>query len=482
MKLSEILTGISDFTCDMPYEDIEVKGIENNSSRINQGDVFISLEGRSNCDYSAYAADAKNRGAVAVITQTPRNSGLPEIIVENASKAYALASANLFGNPARKLKLIGVTGTNGKTSTTTLLRHILEMCGKKTALIGTIETLIGNEKIETGFTTPEPTQLHRLFKRMAEENVEYVIMECSSQALVQNRLYGLTFLAAAFTNLTQDHLDYHGSMKAYREAKCMLFSQSEKAVINADDEAAPYFLKAAQNIPVYFYGIEEKNSKYLAENIEYLDSGVRYTLDGNEVTLPVPGRFAVYNSLTAIALANCVGIDEKTACECLAQAMPVKGRAEIAYKDDEITVIIDYAHTPDAIANILKAIEVKNGRKVVLFGCGGDRDSTKRPLMGSVAARYADLIIVTSDNPRSEDPERIIDDIMLGLREVEIPIERITDRIQAIKYAIKEAQKGDVIFLLGKGHEDYQILSTGKIHLDEREIVAQAVKERQSND
>lgn len=474
MKLSRILKNIGEYKCSLPIENIEVSGIENNSSRISQGDIFVSLEGRSNCDYNAYAADAKARGAVAIITQAPRNSGLPEIIVENAGKAYSLAAANFYGNPAEKLKLIGVTGTNGKTSTTSLLRHILLENGKKTALIGTIETLIGDEMIETGFTTPEPTQLHKLFARMVKENVEYVIMECSSQALVQQRLYGLKFAAAAFTNLTQDHLDYHGSMNAYREAKCILFTQTEKAVINADDEAARYFIEASGNIPVSLYGIETKTDCF-AENIEYLDGGIKYRLKENEVFLAVPGKFAVYNSLAAIALAKAVGIDEKAACLSLAKAKPIKGRAEIAYKDDEITVIIDYAHTPDAIASILKAIEVKNGRKVVLFGCGGDRDSTKRPLMGSVAARYADLIIVTSDNPRSEDPESIIDDIMLGLRDVEIPIERITDRIEAITHAVKDAKKGDVIFLLGKGHEDYQILSTGKIHLDEREVVAQAV-------
>lgn len=480
MNLSEILNAIGNFNCDACVQNIEASGIKNNSSKIEAGDIFVSLEGRSNCDYNAYASDAKSRGAVAIITQNPRNSGLPEIIVEDAAEAYSLAAAKLYGNPADKLKIIGVTGTNGKTSTTSLLRHILESAGKKTALIGTIETLIGDERIETGFTTPEQGVLHSLFAKMVNENVEYVIMECSSQALVQKRLFGITFEAAAFTNLTQDHLDYHGSMKAYRDAKCMLFKQTKKAVINADDEAAPYFLKAAENIPVSFYGIDEKNAEFHAKDIEYLDSGIKYTLEENTVSLNVPGRFAVYNSLTAIALAVAVGIDEKQACKSLGFANQVKGRAEIAYKDDEITVIIDYAHTPDAIANILKAIEVKNGRKVVLFGCGGDRDSTKRPLMGSVAARYADLIIVTSDNPRSEDPESIIDDIMLGLKEVTVPVIRIIDRIEAIKFAVKEAQTGDVIFLLGKGHEDYQILSTGKIHLDEREVVDEAVRERKN--
>lgn len=474
MKLNEVLKSIGEYSCDLNVEDIEVSGIDNNSSRISKGDIFVSLEGRSNCDYNKYAAEAKARGAVAVITQTPRSSGLPEIIVENAGKAYSLAAACVYGNPAEKLKLIGVTGTNGKTSTTSLLRHILLENGKKTALIGTIETLIGDERIETGFTTPEPKLLHKLFAHMADENVEYVIMECSSQALVQQRLYGLKFEAAAFTNLTQDHLDYHGSMNSYRDAKCILFTQTKKAVINADDEAAHYFIEAAGNIPVALYGIETACDN-LAENIEYLDGGIKYGLNGNEVSLAVPGKFAVYNSLAAITLAKAVGIDEKNATLSLANAKPIKGRAEIAYKDDEITVIIDYAHTPDAIASILKAIEVRNGRKVVLFGCGGDRDSTKRPLMGSVAARYADLIIVTSDNPRSENPESIIDDIMLGLRDVNVPVKRITDRIEAITYAVKEASQGDVIFLLGKGHEDYQILSTGKIHLDEREIVAQAV-------
>ena len=457
--------------------DTEIKNITNNSGSVTEGSLFISVNGRKCVEYGKYIEEARQKGAVAVITQEKRETeaDIIQIVREDVLRVYSRLSAAYYGFPANSLKLIGVTGTNGKTSTSYFTKQLLEAVGHKTGLIGTIETLAGKEVISTGLTTPEPFVLHGIFARMRDAGIEYVVMECSSQALDQQRLYGLDYISMGFTNLTQDHLDYHGTFKAYMDAKAIAFTQSETAVLNVDDRSSAAYAQIMGDKPVLTYSAEDENADLFASDIEYLPHSARFTLkyrgESREVTVSTPGRFAVYNAMCAIGLAVSAKVSFGRACEYMPKAAPVKGRAEICYSDENITVIIDYAHTPDAIMNILKAVDVKDGRKVVLFGCGGDRDATKRPLMALVASRYADFMIITSDNPRTEDPQHIIDDILLGMHNVDVPYVTFTDRKEAITYALKNAQKGDTIFLLGKGHEDYQVIGTQKVHMDEREIV-----------
>ncbi len=482
MRLRELLRGVAALT---PEQDVEITGVCSNSQKAEPGDVFVCLPGRSHRDYSAYLAQAARLGAVAAVTQQTIECGedLLQIVVADARAALAVMSANFFGNPAQRLRLIGVTGTNGKTSTAYLTRQILEAAGHPTGLIGTVETIVGGEHTAASLTTPEPVELHALFARMAQAGMEYVVMECSSQALEQRRLEGLDFEVGVFTNLTQDHLDYHGTMANYQAAKSRLFTHSRVALLNADDPASAAMAAAAKG-QVRFYSAAGRSADFTAGDIAYRPDSVEYALAAPQtppvrVRVPIPGNFTVYNSLAALSAAVLAGVPTETAAQVLARAVPVRGRAEVAYRDERMTVLIDYAHTPDAICNILQAVPNPQGRRVVLFGCGGDRDRGKRPLMAQAAAKYADFLIVTSDNPRSEDPNRILEDVLAGLRDCATPYVAIVDRREAIRYAMEHAQPGDVIFLLGKGHEDYQILATGKVHLDEREVVrevAQAIR------
>lgn len=479
MKLSKLLESIgivADF-------EAEVTNITNDSRKVTEGSLFISANGRKQADYGKYIEEAEKKGAVAVVTEELRetSSSLKQYVYEKVLEAYSILSAEFFSHPARKLKLIGITGTNGKTSTAYFTKSILESAGLKTGLIGTVETLAGDEVLASGLTTPEPFDLHGIFAKMRDKGIEYVVMECSSQALDQKRLYGLEYETMGFTNLTQDHLDYHGNFRSYTDAKAMAFKQTKQGVLNADDETSARFEAVLGEKPVMTYSESDSTAEFFAEDIvseTYMRSfTLKYKGRGYPVKVSTPGKFAVYNALCAISLCVSVGVDVKTACEGMSVAPPVKGRAEICHRDENVTVIIDYAHTPDAVMNILKAVDTQGKEKTVLFGCGGDRDSTKRPLMAIMAARYADKLIITSDNPRSEDPMAIINDILLGLHTVDVPYETIPDRREAIAHAIKTAKKGGTVFLLGKGHEDYQILNTGKIHFDEREIVAEIIKE-----
>lgn len=481
MKLSKLLesAGIA-----FNGADAEVTNITNDSRRVTEGSLFVCANGRKQQDYGKYIEEAESKGAVAVVTQELRQteSELAQYVADNALEAYAEMSAEFFGHPAKELKLIGITGTNGKTSTAYFTKQILESAGHKTGLIGTVETLAGDEVISTGLTTPEPFDLHGIFARMKEKGIEYVVMECSSQALDQKRLHGIGYAVTGFTNLTQDHLDYHGSFRSYIDAKGIVFTQTHTAVLNADDGEAEGFARIMGSKPVLTYSVTDPSADFYADSIvnsAYMSEFVLCYKNGRyPVKVSTPGKFAVYNALCAVGMAVAAGIPVTQACAGMTAAKSVKGRAEICYRDENITVIIDYAHTPDAVMNILKAVKT-DGKKTVLFGCGGDRDSTKRPLMAIMAARYADKLVITSDNPRTEDPMRIIEDILLGLHTVDVPYVTMPDRREAIAYALKNAEKGETIFLLGKGHEDYQILSTGKIHFDEREVVADIMKEIQ---
>ena len=462
--------------CDKSMADIEITGVTCDSRAVKPGFAFVCIKG-SISDGHKFAASAVEKGASVIIAED--DTGLDnQIIVPDTHAAFSDMSANWFGNPANDLKLIGVTGTNGKTSVTYFLKKILEGQGYKVGLIGTIQNMIGDEILASENTTPNAYDLNALFADMKAKGCTYVIMEVSSHALDQCRVYNLDFEVAMFTNLTQDHLDYHITMENYLAAKKKLFTMCKTAVINSDDEYAKELMKDLDcKVVTYSAG---DSSTYSAKAIKYMPASVDYEFvsdkDINHVKVNTGGKFTVYNSLCALSCAVELGFPIKETANSLLGLAGVKGRAEVVPTNRDFTVIIDYAHTPDGLKNILNTFrECERNRLVVLFGCGGDRDKTKRPIMGSIAARYADFCIVTSDNPRSEDPDEIIKDILVGMDGTLTPYKVITNRVEAIKYAIETAMKDDIIVLAGKGHETYQILSTGTIHLDEREVIAEAL-------
>jgi len=474
MLLRELLPNVP-----TDYQNVEVEDITCDSRKVKPGYAFVCING-FNLDGHKYAMSAEAAGASIVIAE--KTTGAKnEMIVADTHEAYAVMSANFFGNPADKLKLVGVTGTNGKTSVTYMLKAIIESKGYKTGVIGTIQNLIGDRVIESTNTTPDAYGLNKLFYEMVNEGCEYAIMEASSHALDQKRIYGLNFEIAAFTNLTQDHLDYHETMEKYFEAKSKLFGMCKNAVINLDD---PYGRELVEKLScnVATYASVDRSATFSANGINMKPDGIEYEMVGDytikRIKLRTGGKFSVYNSLCAAVCARQLGFTFDEIAEALYGLDGVKGRAEVVATGRDFTVIIDYAHTPDGLENILSTFkELKRGRLVCLFGCGGDRDATKRPIMGSVASKLSDFVIVTSDNPRSEEPGDIIDDILEGMKNSRTPYVVIENRIEAIKFAIHKAQKDDIIVLAGKGHEDYQILKTGKVHLDEREVIKEALSE-----
>ncbi len=464
--------------CEERLADIEIKGITVDSRSVKEGFVFICIKG-AKFDGHQFATSAAQKGAAVIIAE--EDTGVKnQILVDDTHACYAEMCANWFSHPAKDLKLIGVTGTNGKTSVTYMLKKILESEGYKVGLIGTIQNMVGDEVIATQNTTPNAYDLNSLFSLMKAKGCTYVIMEVSSHALDQCRVYNLNFEVAIFTNLTQDHLDYHITMDNYLEAKKKLFKMCKTAVINMDDEYASRIAEGLScRVVTYSSG---NNSTYSAKDIKYRPDSVDYEMVSdygiNHIKVHTGGKFTVYNSLASAVAASELGFDINNVSRAIAELPGVKGRAEVVPTGKDFTVIIDYAHTPDGLKNILSTFkECERNRLVCLFGCGGDRDKTKRPIMGSIAARYSDFVIITSDNPRTEAPMDIIGDILVGLDGSTTSYKVIENRIEAIKYAIKTAHSGDIIVLAGKGHETYQILENETIHLDEREIVAQALAE-----
>ena len=458
---------------------IEITDITCDSRKVDKGYAFVCIKG-FNTDGHKFADYAIKAGAAVIIAEEPTGVDC-EVIVEDTHMAYAVMSANYFGNPSKSFKLVGVTGTNGKTSTTYMLKAIVESRGYKTGVIGTIQNLIGEKALEASNTTPDAYALNKLFAEMRDAKCDYVIMEASSHALDQKRIFGLNFEVAAFTNLTQDHLDYHINMENYLDAKKKLFSMCKTAVINIDDD---YGKRIADDLlcECVTYAVDDRGATYSANGINMKPDGIEYEMVGDysikRIKLKTGGKFTVYNSLCAAVCAKQLGFTDNEIAEALDKLDGVPGRAEVVPTGRDFTVIIDYAHTPDGLINILETFqEIKKGRIVCLFGCGGDRDVTKRPIMGSIAAKMSDYVIVTSDNPRSEDPNAIIQDILTGFKGSDTPYTVMENREEAVKFAIQNARTDDIIVLAGKGHETYQILKTGKIHLDEREIVAQALAE-----
>ncbi len=474
MKLSEILKGIEVIGT---YDETEVLDVTQDSRLVKEGSLFVCVKGAA-FDGHSVAKEMLDNGAACVVVE--RDLGLPhQVLVKDTRQVFSFICANFYGNPAKKLKLIGITGTNGKTTTSFLIKQILENSGKKVGLIGTVQNMIGDEIYPAKFTTPDPYELQKLFKMMVDANCEYCVMEVSSQALAQGRVNGLRFAIGAFTNLTQDHLDYHKTWENYFNAKRILFENSDIAVTNADDENGLEIIKGLDFEKVVTYAVNTNDATYVAKNVTFKPSGVEYELVGidgiGRCNCPIPGRFSVYNSLCAASCALALGIEYNDVLLAISKSNGVKGRIEVVpTPDKDYTIIIDYAHSPDGLENIISSLrEIAKGRVVTLFGCGGDRDKTKRPKMGRIAAELSDFCIVTSDNPRSEDPDSIIEDILVGMKDIKTPYEVVCNRKDAIRYAIENAKTDDIILLAGKGHETYQILPTGTIHFDEREVIAE---------
>lgn len=474
MKLKDILD-----KCPERFSEVEISGITCDSRHVTEGSVFVCISGAAD-DGHKYAKSAYENGAAAIICE--KDTGFAnQIFVEDSRKAFATASAKWFGEPQKRLKVIGVTGTNGKTSVSYMLKAILENCGHKVGLVGTIQNMIADEVLPSKNTTPSAYELQSIFSLMVAAGCDYCVMEVSSHALDQDRAFGVEFEAGLFTNLTQDHLDYHITMDNYLKAKRKLFGMCKVAVMNCDDS---YFgeMSSGHACEVFTYSTKDKNADFFADNIVLKPDRTSFDFVGGgfskTISASIGGKFTPYNALCAAACAVKLGFPIECIADGFAKMNGVKGRAEVVPCDKNFTIIIDYAHTPDGLENILKTFaDCEKNRLIVLFGCGGDRDRTKRPKMGAIACENADYVIVTSDNPRTEEPKAIIDDILEGMKNSKVPYEVIENRVEAIKKAVQIAEKDDIIVLAGKGHETYQILKTGTIHLDEREIVAEALQE-----
>lgn len=483
MKLSSLLSEIK-VNSVSGEKDREIKGICYDSRKTEEDFLFVCIVGFET-DGHKYIESAVSKGATVIVAQ--KGACLPEIsenvtlvVVDDTRIALASLAASFYDHPEKKLSVIGVTGTNGKTTVTTLIKSILEYDGKKTGLIGTNANMIGERVIPTERTTPESLELFELFSEMVKEDVTHVIMEVSSHSLELSRVYGIEFSVGAFTNLTQDHLDFHITMENYLNAKKKLFSISKKGVVNADDEAGISIIKDGA-CPITTFGIEN-DADFKVDDIKMSARGVIFKMvhSGKEETvrIGIPGRFSVYNALTAIGAVSALGIPVEKAIEALTFAKGVCGRCETVYTKTDYSVIIDYAHSPDGLENIINTVrEFTENRVITLFGCGGDRDRTKRPIMGKIAGELSDYLIVTSDNPRTEDPSAIIEDILVGVKESNCDYIVIENRREAIGFALSFAKAGDCVILAGKGHETYQIIGKTKNHFDEREVIEEFLAE-----
>lgn len=474
MKLYELLEN----NAETRIGDTEISSVTDDTRKVTEGSLFVCVRGGSFDGHDA-AAEMLEKGAAAVVCERDLGLGDRQILTDNSRRLYGKLCAAWFGHPERKLKMIGVTGTNGKTTITSVIKHILMYTGHKTGLVGTIQNEIGDEVLHTENTTPMTFDFMSLLDRMVKSGCEYVVMEVSSFGLVQNRIGSSHFDIALFTNLTQDHLDYHKDMEDYYQAKKLLFDVCDTAVCNIDDE---YGRRLYSEITCEKLTFSVKESAaYYADGIKIKPTGSSFWLcrgsKSRLIKTPVPGFFNVSNITAAIAVCDKAGIPADKVIEAIAAYKGVKGRCEVIPTGRDFTVICDYAHTPDALVNILRSVREYTGNRLIcLFGCGGNRDSSKRPKMAASAAEYADRLIVTSDNPRNEDPIDIINDILVGLEGKDVPYDVVADRREAIYHALKIAEKGDVIVLAGKGHEEYQIIGSEKKHFDEREVVAEGLK------
>ncbi|WP_062048552.1 UDP-N-acetylmuramoyl-L-alanyl-D-glutamate--2,6-diaminopimelate ligase [Bacillus sp. JCM 19034] len=481
MNLKELLKPIRFYKSTMADKNPIVTSLAMDSREVEQGTVFICIKGYT-VDGHDFAEKAVEQGAVAIIAERPLPVSVPVIVVKDSRRVMAKVACHFYRYPTSDLQLIGVTGTNGKTTVTHLLERVLLAKRKKTGLIGTMYTKIGEETKETKNTTPESLPLQQIFHEMVHKKVDTAIMEVSSHALHLGRVHGCDFDIAVFTNLSPDHLDYHGSMEKYLYAKGLLFSQlgsapTEKvAVINLDDPASKELIRlTAQD--VITYGITS-DADIRATNVVLMPNGTSFTLHAFEKQIPFQlkliGKFSVYNVLATIAVGIAMNISISDMKESLEKVTGIAGRFEMIEADVDFSVIVDYAHTPDSLENVLETLkELSEKRIIAVVGCGGDRDKTKRPIMAQIATKYADKAIFTSDNPRSEDPKAILSDMVAGVNEGDY--EEVIDRTEAIQYAIDCAKSGDIVLIAGKGHETYQIIGDNTIHFDDREVARKAL-------
>lgn len=472
--------------------DVEVSGIQYDSRKVARGDLFVAMKGAAT-DGHKFIDKAVAQGAKVVVVEHDSalpdsyfmHTGVVKIVVEDSRKALAKMSANFFANPSQKLRLVGITGTNGKTSTTHLIKSILEANGEKVGLIGTIEYKIGDEVIPATHTTPESLELNRLLATMVHRGCSSVAMEVSSHSLALNRVFGLKFAAAAFTNLTQDHLDFHQTMEEYFRAKKILFdglSEETSAVTNVDDSYGQKIVTdtKAKTLTYSIDGSGNVNATGVDLRLTGTTFSVTYQNSTQQVESSLIGRFNVQNILAAYATGVALGIDKVKIADGIANLKSVRGRFEQIVSPDGWIAVIDYAHTPDALENCLKAIhdivpQENRGRIITVFGCGGNRDKGKRPKMGRIATELSDVTVITSDNPRFENPDEIIVDVKAGC----LPRKQVfteAERRKAITLALRMAKSGDIVLLAGKGHEDYQVIGDKKIHLDDREEVESFIR------
>ena len=480
MKLKELLADVTVLKTNADME-LEIADVAYDSRKVQPGGMFVAITGFAT-DGNRFIPMALEKGASVIVTAKEPEGEIPYVLVDSDRLALAYIGRNFFSNPAEAMQMIGVTGTNGKTSSTLLLKHVLEVVkGAKVGLMGTMENIIGDEHIPADRTTPESFELQALLARMRDAGCTHVIMEVSSHAIALDRVAGITYDVASFTNLTEDHLDFHKTMEAYCDTKAILFSRCRKAVGNRDDS---WYDRLCGNAACPVLTVSAKGQADLrAENLELLSDGVTFTAisgeDRVEVKLPIPGKFTVYNALNVLGMAMQMDITLQDAAAALRTAQGVKGRVEVVPTPGKpYTVLIDYAHTPDGLENVLSSGKgFCKGRLIAVFGCGGDRDPIKRPIMGKIGTDIADWSIITSDNPRTENPAKIIEDIVKGIDGSKNNYEIIENRPAAIRHAMDIARKNDIIILAGKGHETYQEINGVKHHLDEREVVAAYLEE-----
>lgn len=482
MKLMTLIAQVPGSVQVTGNADIEITGVCIDSRKVKSGDIFVCTPGFA-MDAHDFAPQAVEKGAAALLVNHKLDLDVPQVIVEDVRLALSYVAAQFYGNPSRGMRMIGITGTKGKTTTSFLVKSILEAAGKKVGLFGTVCTMIGDEAISSKLTTPDPLETQGMLRRMADAGVEYVIMEVSAHALAMHRLAGIRFEVGAFTNFSQDHLDFFSSMEEYFDCKMKFFdpAMTDKIVYNVDDERVQHGIKSTGR-PALSYGIRVACDLY-ANDIEIGENGTTFDMSLHKcwrtpVALKVAGIFNVYNAMAAAGICSQLGIDIETIRKGLETLRAVPGRIELLETGTPYRVILDYAHSPDSLENILNAVrETCRGRLIALFGCGGNRDAAKRPIMGEIGGKLADYCILTSDNPRSEDPMLILDAVEEGIRRTKCEYTVIENRRNAIRYALEFAEPSDVVVLAGKGHETYQEIKGVRYPFDEKVVVAELLKE-----
>ena len=479
MKLRELIKNLSIIEMNADAE-LEISGVSYDSRKTEKENMFVAIRGFE-ADGHKFIPKAVENGAAVILCEEKPSCDIPYVLVSDSRYGLAIVSRDFFGDPASEMTMIGITGTSGKTSSSYLIKHMLESkLDAKVGLIGTNGNMIGDEFLHTEHTTPESYELHKLFRHMADSGCTHVVMEVSSHSLTLERVAGINFDVALYTNLSQDHLDFHGTMEEYAAAKRKLFSMCSLGCFNLDDAWAD-FMRDGASCRTMTFSTEKNEADLVAKDIRLTADGVRFaSVSGDEISmtkLGIPGMFSVYNALGTMSVGLALGLSLADCSDAMSSAKGVKGRLEIVPTGRDFSVVIDYSHKPDALEKVLKTLKpVTRGRLIALFGCGGDRDKLKRPIMGRIAADNADLVVVTSDNPRTEDPDEIIREIVAGMKDKRTPSKVICDRREAIAWAIDNAAPGDVLLLAGKGHEDYQVVGHEKHHMDEREIVADCLK------